>query len=336
MGVRINGVWHEELADPGTGGSDTGNGRNYSSASDYAAVSGGGGGGGSAPAPVAFNPQASTAAMNAAGYADTPEGRASYAARTAGAAATPAGQQKYVDPTIQKQILDGAQQAAYQAYLNAKLNLDSEDLAFRKATQAFANAVSAAQLTGTYDGAPTLAAQQQEFQHGIEAAGLTGVYNGAPTLAAQNQQQQTSLGYLKLIGDLRGPQNYGQYLRVLGSTPDGLRSLVASAAGQYTPAGGATTGVAPQAASLGGLAGDAASGAAGGATYADYMNTAQGLPAPNQISPAAWNTYTTSQKQGLLGMYESMGWNPTDVQDLYQQSLPKYTFSGPVSGRVKI
>lgn len=35
MGVRINGVWHEELADPGSGGSDSGNGRNYTSGSDY-------------------------------------------------------------------------------------------------------------------------------------------------------------------------------------------------------------------------------------------------------------------------------------------------------------
>src|SRR5215204_3881195 len=40
MGVRINGEWHEELADPGTGGSDSGNGRNFSSGAEYNAASG--------------------------------------------------------------------------------------------------------------------------------------------------------------------------------------------------------------------------------------------------------------------------------------------------------
>lgn len=41
MGVRINGVWHEELADPGTGGSDSGNGRSYDSAQKYDAAASG-------------------------------------------------------------------------------------------------------------------------------------------------------------------------------------------------------------------------------------------------------------------------------------------------------
>ncbi len=234
-------------------------------------------------------------------------------------------------------LLNQAQQAAYQAYLSARLNLETDQLAFQKAQAAFQNTINEAQLTGTYQGHPTLAAQQQQAE-------LTGVYNGTPTLAAQaqqaqitgydangrptfareQQQQRTAQDYLNLIASLRGPQDYGQYLRVLGSTPGGIRDLVSSAAGNYVPATGATTNAGTQAASLGGLVNTAATGASGGTTYASYQQAAQGLPRPNQISPDAWNSYTDSQKKILLGLYESQGFNPQDVQDLYNQSLPRY------------
>jgi hypothetical protein len=114
-----------------------------------------------------------------------------------------------------------------------------------------------------------------------------------------------------------------------------LRDLVSSAAGQYTPATGATTGVAPQAASLGGLVNAAATGQSGGTDYATYMNTATGLPLPNQISPAAMNSYTQSQRDLLLGMYGQAGWNTADVLDLYKQSLPRYA-SPAGAGTVKL
>lgn len=50
-----------------------------------------------------------------------------------------------------------------------------------------------AQYTGQYQGAPTLQAINQEQQFGLQQGGLTGMYQGAPTLAAQNQQQQYGL-----------------------------------------------------------------------------------------------------------------------------------------------
>lgn len=316
-------------------------------------------------------------------------------------------------------LMNAANQAANQAYLNAKLNLDTDDLAFRKATQAFTNALNASAVTGTYEGAPTQAAQSQAFNQAITEAGVTGYYNapgsaagvspadaqaqlksisdkavglktaadaatarlaanpndlatrqaatyavdaytaaqndwvarspglqaaaagtasgqGTPTLARESQQQKTTNDYLTLISGLKGPQDYGSYLRTLGSTPGGMRDLVASAAGQYTPATGATSGVSPAGASLGGLVGDAASGTASGTSYADYMNTAGGVPAPNQIAPAAWNAYTDSQKKLLLGMYGQSGWDTQDVQDLYKQSLPKYSYSPGTTGTVKV
>lgn len=278
-------------------------------------------------------------------------------------------------------LLSSAKDAAYQAYLNARLNLDTDAQAFTQAQQAFTNHVT--------------------------EAGLTGMYNGQPTLAAQAQQQSTANDYLKLIAGLRGPQDYGQYLKVLASTPGGLKDLVASASGRYVPGGG-TTGVSAVPVSLGGVIGQATAGAgaAGGVSqdvanllaqnpslanpayqqelmktrgyvftqdgndqafqqaaargwnptsltydpsqvgvtaqggspqqsqYADYMAAAQGLPAPNQISPAAWNAYTTTQKQLLAGMYEAQGYNVQDVTDLYKQSLPQYR--APTTGMVKI
>jgi hypothetical protein len=45
-----------------------------------------------------------------------------------------------------------------------------------------------AALTGNYNGAPTMQAQNQAFNQGLQVAGLTGNYNGLPTLQAQNQQ----------------------------------------------------------------------------------------------------------------------------------------------------
>lgn len=210
-------------------------------------------------------------------------------------------------------LLNQAQQAAYQAYLTARLNLDTDELAFRKATQAFQDKLSEANVTGTYNGQPTMAAQAQM---GFDAS-------GKPTLAREQFQANTATDYLKLIAGLRGPQDYGQYLRVIGSTPGGLRDLVAGASGQYVPGTGASTGVQPQPASLGGLIG-ATTPATNAGALTDYTTATQGLPAPNQISPAAWNAYTDTQKKILLGMYESSGYNPQDVVDLYKQSLPKY------------
>lgn len=78
-------------------------------------------------------------------------------------------------------------------------------------------ALSTAGVTGQFNGAPTLAAQQQQFGQGIAAAGQTGMYNGAPTLAAQQQVfgqhqalAQQAMDYLKTAASLQGPQNVFQ------------------------------------------------------------------------------------------------------------------------------
>lgn len=229
-----------------------------------------------------------------------------------------------------------ADNAAQREYLNRRLALDSDIEAHRQAQQVWQNTYQQA----LFDYQKT----QDTQQFGLQQAGVTGTYNGAPTqaaiefqaqntLAQQAQNNQAALGYLNLIGGMKGPQDYSQYLRTLGSTPGGIKDLVAASAGQYVPGRGATTGVAPVPASLGGMLNDVASGTSSGTSYADYMNATSSLPAPNQISPDAWNNFTTSQRQMLLGAYGANGYDTNDVLDLYKGSLP--TYAGP-TGSVKI
>ena len=248
-------------------------------------------------------------------------------------------------------ILKNASAVAEREYLKAKLALDSDELAFRKAQAAFANEITAAGLTGQYKGQPTQQAQ-------LQAANLLGTYQGQQTLGAQQQywsqafQQQQERNkqvqnYLDLISRLRGPQDYGQYLRTMASAPQGLQSLVGAALGQYQAPGFGTTGVAPQPVSLGGVMQQAAGGAAPagvpgqpgptpGTTYEQYMQSARNLPPPSQIAPQNWAAMTEAQKQLLLGMYEQTGWNTQDVLDQYKASLPKFGATAQQSGTFKL
>ena len=216
-------------------------------------------------------------------------------------------------------------------------------------------------------GQQTLEAQQQAFNQALANAGLLGTYQGQQTQQAQEQafrqmlaqqqearalaegQQKTSLGYLDLLGQMRGPQNYFQYQNVLGATPGGMRDLVAAAMGQYIPGGGATTGVQPVAQSLQGMYGDitgqgygqgAPGTAAGGYGTQVYQQQqaahAQNMPAPNQIAPQAWNNLAPSQRQLAMSAYENQGWNAEDVKALFEQSLPKYGAQTPGAGQFKL
>jgi len=208
--------------------------------------------------------------------------------------------------------LSNAQQAANQAYLNAKLNLETEQQAFDHAQQAFTNEITKAGLTGMYQGAPTQAALQygantfgtwgmpqagaETLASQLQTANQLGTYQGQQTLGAQQQyfnqwlagqqqalaqqkqQQDTANQYLTLLSQMRGPQNYFQYQNVLGSTPGGMRDLVAAAMGQYVPGGGATTGMQPTAQSLQGMRQDVL-GAGGGTNMMGAQQSQPGQPA---------------------------------------------------------
>ena len=87
---------------------------------------------------------------------------------------------------------------------------------FAEAQQEFVKnfGVQEAGVTGTYNGAPTLAAQGQQFNQGVAAAGLTGFYGGAPTLQGRQQaldEAERQRQYALSVGQL-GAQ--------LASTPD--------------------------------------------------------------------------------------------------------------------
>jgi hypothetical protein len=95
-------------------------------------------------------------------------------------------------------------------------------------------AVTAAGLTGTYNGQQTQAAQQQAFNQ--QQATQT------QALASQKQQQDTANQYLTLLASLKGPQNSFAYAQTLAGTPRGMTDIVNAAAGRYllgSPASGA-------------------------------------------------------------------------------------------------
>ena len=229
---------------------------------------------------------------------------------------------------------------------------------------ALANAATVAGLTGTYTapgatgaGTQTLAGQQQQWAQN---------YQQQQFYAQQaQQQQQNTLSYLQMLSNLRGPADWAKYQQVLGSTPGGMRDLAAAAMGQYIPGGGATTGVQPQAANLNSMYAQVqgspntyeypqqnqqtwGSGIGVGVNQTTPAQQTQAtgngtnmyggqqqqynLPAPNQISSQAWNNFTPSQQQMMLGQYESQGWDKGDVQALYNQSLPKYGSNNATAG----
>jgi hypothetical protein len=151
----------------------------------------------------------------------------------------------------------------------------------------------------------------------------TGQPGGQPvqTLAAWQAQQTAAQNYLTMMAGLRGPADYAQYQKVLGATPGGMKDLVAAAAGQYIPGGGATTGVQPTAVNMSNFLGSATGGQPTDPSGQAALNT---LVAPNQMAPGTWNNLTPSQQQLLLGQWESQGYTKDDAQALFNQSLPKY------------
>jgi len=196
----------------------------------------------------------------------------------------------------------------------------------------------------------TLSAQQQYFAQAQALAGLYGKYYapGAPgqagqagvnapqvgdlTLPYQQFQQDTANRYLTLLSNLRGPADWAQYQKVLGATPGGMTDLVRAAAGQYVPGSGATTGVNPNAVTLGGFVNQAT-----GQPQQQELQSAQGaLVAPNQMAPQTWNALQPSQQQMLLGVWESQGYNQDDAVNLFKQALPKYATGGGSAGSFRL
>jgi hypothetical protein len=229
-------------------------------------------------------------------------------------------------------------QAAYLDYLTARMNaleipgMENQNqqfidqLAFEQAKQKWLQEYQQ----------QTLNEGQRQFNElqGLRQGELTGTYNGQQTLASRAEQNQTSLGYLNLLGQLRGPGDIFQYLKVLQGTPGGIRDIVNAASGAYrmpTTGGGAPT--------VGGYSNPAdLNSLLSQMNDPNFGQEAQNLnlPAPNQINALALQRMSPSQQQALLGAYEAAGYNPNDVLAIFRNSLPQYAGSSGAAGRVNL
>ena len=187
-----------------------------------------------------------------------------------------------------------------------------------QAGQAGVNAPQAGQLTQSM--------QQQNYNQWLQSQ--------QQAEKTWQDQQTAAQNYLTMLSNLRGPADYAKYQQVLGATPGGMKDLVAAAAGQYIPGGGATTGVAPTPVNLTNFVGSATGQP--DATDPSGQADMNSLVAPNQMAPQTWNALTPSQQQMLLGTWESQGYTKDDAQALFTQSLPKYATQTPASGTFKL
>lgn len=255
-----------------------------------------------------------------------------------------------------------ADRAAYWAYQQALLHQGDQRLAIEAAQQAWtkeyqtalltgelngteteANRQAVAGITGFYNGAPTMAREQQTFQQQMQqvandlaAAGLLGTYQGQQTLAAKAQefsqqfqqtthQDQTALALMGLQAQLQGPRNWANYQSTFSSTPQGLQDVMAAFSGRYqlpTGSGAASSAQGGQQ-SVAGLSGDILSG-----TYGQGNGAALGNP--RQADLQNWARMQPSQREMVLGKYENQGWYGPDVENLIKGAAPKY--SGPQTG----
>jgi hypothetical protein len=230
-------------------------------------------------------------------------------------------------------------QAAYMDYLSARMNALEipgmknqnqqfiDQLAFEQAKQKWLEQYQQ----------QTFGEGQRQFNElqGLRQGEMLGQYNGQQTLAAKAQQDQTSLGYLNLLGQLRGPGDIFQYLKVLNGTPGGIRDVVNAASGAYRMPGTGGSNVTVGGANTGGPAGlDSLLSQMNNPNYGQEAQNLN-LPLPNQINALALQRMTPSQQQSLLGAYEAAGYNPNDVLAIFRNSMPQYAGASN-SGRVNL
>lgn len=126
---------------------------------------------------------------------------------------------------------------------NTAIQQQQQQFQATQAQNATQNALSAGSLTGTYNGGPTLAAQQAAEANALNTAGLTGTLNGQQTLAAKSEADQAALSTAGLTGSLNGQQTLGAQQLTLAQQEAQNQNTLATAAqtgtlnGQSTLAG---------------------------------------------------------------------------------------------------
>lgn len=321
MGVRINGVWHEELADPGTGGSDEGAGRNFSSPEQYNQVS--------SSQPAGFwgenlNTRASTTGHGPISEQDQ------------------ASLQQYSDSyeKLLKAVADRDDKAFAESIREFDLYYGLDQNEFQEKVRQFNESlgISQAGLTGVYQGQPTLAAKLQEENIAQTRAALTGQFQGAPTLAAQLQaaeqlgtyqgqptlaaQQQAytqGTGLVNQIAQLQA--NPFRQQAAMGQLANLLGGRGVSGFGQIGAVPGAGTG------GLGYLQqmiDDIKSG--GAANTQSVQSTLDAIPTPNKLNSVEFfRSPTTTQNLVLQGMQEKYGIDPNDALQQIKNTMPGFT-----------
>jgi hypothetical protein len=236
-----------------------------------------------------------------------------YATLTANAQAMQAAQLAYQDWMMRTQDDAQAFAQAQQTYENT---WNEQMFGYQQQKDQWALQQSAGYFEVNGQRTPTLAGIAQE-------AGLTGRYNGAPTFAREQYETSTMQNLLGLQAQLRGPQNYSQYLKVLGSTPQGMRDVVNAAAGRFQmpSTSGVTPGQQTRPADVQGLVNDVATGGAN-AQQEWAQALSGGLPNPNQFNLRNYTRMAPTQQAMLMSAYEGEGWEPADVQHMIQQSSP--------------
>jgi len=161
---------------------------------------------------MAWDPQASTAALNAAGYVDNAAGQAAFQA-AGGGGGTPMATYANINAyNAQTQRANQAAQATYQQSMAAN---EGERIALEKAKFAWQQEMDKAGLTGMYQGQYTMPVQQwQAEQFGTWGAPSA----GQQTLGAQQQ------AYLQAY---QNAMAYGQYYAPGTAPTQGQQTLLA-------------------------------------------------------------------------------------------------------------
>ena len=303
MGVRINGVWHEELADPGTGGSDSGAGRNFDSPQEY-------------------NQASATVGSNWGENLNTVAGTTGPTGTVPGVGGDQAALKQLTDGqnALLKAIAEGNMEAFREAVRQFDLSFGLDQNKFQEAVRQFNESLGVTQagLTGVYQGQPTLAAQLQAENIAQTRAGLTGQFQGAPTLAAQNQAFTQGTGLVNQIAQLQA--NPFRQQAAMGQLSNLLGGRGVSGFGQIGTVPGAGTG------GLGYLQqmiDDIKSG--GAANSVSVNDTLNAIPTPNKLNSVEFfRSPTTTQNLVLQGMQEKYGIDPNDALQQIKNTMPGF------------
>jgi len=337
MGVRINGVWHEELADPGTGGEDSGSGREFTSNESYnqtstqmsagnkwgenldtwADGSGGGGGGGLAGA----------------------------LGGGAGAGGDLGSAIDRMWKAMQEGNLMAFNEEVRQFNQTFGLNQDIFKEQIRQYNQDFAEkirqynenlAISQAGLTGQYQGAPTLPALtgyatqfgtwgvpttgQETLASQLQAANLLGTYRGQQTLAANQQAYAQQMGMLNQAAALQA--NPFRQAEIMGQFGNLLAGR--GVAGFQAPGGTSQTDFS----GMGNMQRliDDIRGGPGAINSQSVQSTLDAIPTPNKVNSVEFmRSSPMTQNLLLSGIQQKYGIGAEDAMNQIRNTLPGFT-----------